>query len=110
MADGPSLSVEIARIRITEADHDANAFWTLGDVVHEVPAHLLFESLPNLSCGSPATHEHSCFMVDALDLNGDVVDDKEITEELAQTLLDEPIPVLRERFRAMLWDVYGATG
>lgn len=97
-------------VRITECDHVANAFWTLGIVVHEVPAQALFDSLPEVSCGYPATHEHSCFMADLVDAGGSVVDDREITEALAQTLLDEPIPVLRERFRAWLWETHGATG
>lgn len=97
-------------VRITEADHEANAFWTLGDVLHEVPSQVLFDSLPNVSCGSPATHERSCFMADLLNEKGELVTDKEIPEELAQTLLDEPIPVLRERFRTWLWETHGATG
>lgn len=110
MTDIATDVVPHMRVRITEADHDANAFWTLGYVIHEVPGQTLFDSLPETSCGSPATHEGSCFMADLIDASGDLVTDREISEHLAQTLLDEPIPVLRERFRTWLWETHGATG
>lgn len=103
------------RLQVTDCDHGANAFWTLdNDVKHEVPAEALFEALPDGSCGwddeGRSIHTDHCYMVDLVDEEGSVVTDKEVTEEAAQSLLDEPIPVLRDRFRAMLWEVYGATG
>ncbi|KQP63054.1 hypothetical protein ASF47_18760 [Nocardioides sp. Leaf285] len=106
----PAAAQPAATLRIVEADHTADAFWTLGEVVHEVPARRLFEALPERPCGNPATHSGSCFIVDLLDVDGEVVDDCEITEQVAQALLDEPIPVLRERFRTWLFETYGATG
>lgn len=103
------------RLQITDCDHGANAFWTLDDnVKHEAPAEGVFEALPDASCGRDdqgrCNHTEHCFMADLLDDDGSIVTDREVTEEVAQSLLDEPIPVLRDRFRTMLFEVYGATG
>lgn len=103
------------RLQITDCDHQANAFWTLdSDVKHEAPAEVVFAALPDGACERDAkgrsTHEHHCYMADLLDEDGAIVTDREITEEVAQALLDEPIDVLRERFRQFLWEFAGATG
>lgn len=112
--DSP-ISEEIVRLEITEANHDDNAFWNLGPIVHEVPPAALFEHLPGGWCNdrSPdgtATCETACYIVDAIDASGDRVAEKEITREQAEKLLDEPIDVLRDRHRNLLWDLFGATG
>jgi hypothetical protein len=102
------------RLQITDVDHTANAFWTLDpNVKHEAPAEVVFEALPEAACERDegrAMHEHHCFVADLLDDDGWLVTDREISEEVAQALLDEPIPVLRDRFRTMLFEVYGALG
>lgn len=99
-------------LQITDGDHEANAFWNLGYVTHEVPPRVLFAALPDAGCGVDGRPAHTghCYIADLVDGNGDIVDDREITEELAQTLLDEPIEALRVRFRTWLWETEGATG
>lgn len=110
------MSAGIVRLEITEAHHIDNSFWNLGPITHEVPLAALFERLPAGWCneeGSPLGAprcEIACYILDAINADGDRIAEKEITREQAEQLLDEPIGVLRERYKKWLWETCGATG
>jgi hypothetical protein len=101
---------EIAHLRVTVAHHVDNEFYDLArvmptsggamidwngaliaDVTHEVPPAILFEAIEDAPCPKVdgcSTHPEMCVILDACNANGDVIDDREISIEDANRLLD----------------------
>ena len=95
-------------VRITEANHAENEFFTLGGAGFptEAERQASIDAIPKIGpghdCRDPAVQR--CYIVDVLD-PGDqftVIDDFEITEETAHALLGvENFDPLRDRERAL---------
>ena len=93
-------------LQVVVAQHDDNEFYWLGQPFqHEVPAKAFIESLPKEPPHVCAEH-NECYMLDLLDENGDTVDDREITREQADALLDGRFDELYAQAREFLATVY----
>jgi hypothetical protein len=93
-------------MQVVVANHDDNEFYWLGKpFTHEVPAEKFLASLPTEP--PHVCDEHNmCIMLDLVDDRGDVCDDREITREQANTLLDGRFDELYAAAREELADVY----
>lgn len=89
-----SVPQEGDHIVVTACHHTDNAFYQLGLVEHEVTPEQLFAAIPNEpphACSDASI----CWMLDRY-TDGDLVDDREVSEEQAAALLGQDIQALLE--------------
>jgi len=90
-------------LQITEANHADNVFWTLGGIIVDTKRERDAEFKRIQAFDHDCDHDDRCYMLDVLDKDGSIVDDKEISAETARILLGvDDLGPLREQDKAMI--------